>query len=208
MAEPAEIRTGIDDTEATPMITPSEVIEYIYCPRFIYFMRCLEIPQFEDRRYKVLKGRAVHKRRTTENREYLRKKVGATGKSLNVYLASPRLRVRGIVDEVLALRDGSLAPLDYKYTPYREMAFRTHRVQLVLYALLVRETYKQPVKRGFLAYVRDRSNLIEVNINIEAELEAKNIVDRIFSIIENCAIPNRTKYKVRCRDCCYRNICV
>lgn len=204
----AKTQSRADDTEATPMITPSEVIEYIYCPRFIYFMRCLEIPQFEDRRYKVLKGREVHKKRTTENREYLRKKIGATGKSLNVYLASPRLRVRGIVDEVLALEDESLAPLDYKYTPYREMAFRTHRIQLVLYALLVRETYKQPVKRGYLAYVRDGSKLIEVIVNSDAEREANKVVDKIFAIIETCIIPNRTKYKVRCNDCCYRNICV
>ncbi|MBE0429344.1 MAG: CRISPR-associated protein Cas4 [Thermoleophilia bacterium] len=190
------------------MITPSEVIEYIYCPRFIYFMRCLEIPQFEDRRYKVLKGREVHKRRTKENREYLRKKIGATGKSLNVYLASARLRVRGIVDEVLVLKDGSLAPLDYKYTPFREMAFRTHRIQLVLYALLIRETYNQPVNCGFLAYVRDSSKLIKVNIDSGAEHETINVVDRIFKIVETCSLPGRTKYRVRCHDCCYKNICV
>lgn len=207
MGEPVKL-SFMSDTEATPMITPSEVIEYIYCPRFIYFMRCLEIPQFEYRRYKVLKGREVHKRRTKENREYLRKEIRATGKSLNVYLASARLRVRGIVDEVIALNDGSLAPLDYKYTPYREMAFRTHRVQLVLYALLIRETYNQPVKYGFLAYVRDSSKLITVNIDSSAEHEAINVVDRIFKIIETCSLPMRTKYKVRCRDCCYKNICV
>lgn len=190
------------------MITPTEVIEFIYCPRFIYFMRCLEIPQFEDRRYKVLKGREVHKRRTKENREYLRKKIGATSKSLNVYLASPSLRVRGILDEVLTLADGSLAPLDYKYTPYRETAFRTHRIQLVLYALLVRKTYEQPVKRGFLAYVRSSSKLLEVTVNSDAEKEAIDVIDRIFTIIETCVLPKRTQYRVRCHDCCYKNICV
>ena len=204
------IKTALskEDTEATPMITPSEVIEYIYCPRFIYFMRCLEIPQHEDNRYKVLKGREIHKRRTKENREYLRKKIGATGKSLNVYLASPELKVRGIVDEVLTLEDGSLAPLDYKYTPYREMAFRTHRVQIILYGLLVRRIYNQPVLRGYLAYVRDGSKILDVNIDRAAEEEACGIVDRIFSIIETCSLPKRTKYRVRCNDCCYKNICV
>ena len=143
-----------------------------------------------------------------ENREYLRKKIGATGKSLNVYLASPKLRVRGIVDEVLVLQDGSLAPLDYKYTPYREMAFRTHRIQLTLYALLVRETYNLPVKHGFLAYIRESSKLVKINIDGNLENEAKEVIDRIFLIIENCALPNRTSHRVRCRDCCYKNICV
>lgn len=196
------------DTEATPMITPSEVIEYIYCPRFIYFMRVLEISQHEDRRYKVLKGREVHKRRTLENREYLRKKIGATGKSLNVYLASPSLKVRGIVDEVLTLDDGSLAPLDYKYTPYRETAFLTHRIQIALYGLLVRSAYKSPVYRGYLAYVREGSKIIEVAIDEGIEREAVGIVDKIFEIIETCNLPKRTESRVRCRDCCYKNICV
>ncbi len=208
MVEPIKAALSRDDTEATPMITPSEVIEYIYCPRFIYFMRCLEIPQHEDNRYKVLKGREVHKRRTNENREYLRKKIGATGRSLNVYLASPEMKVRGIVDEVLTLEDGSLAPLDYKYTPYRDMAFRTHRIQIVLYSLLVRKSYDRPVTRGFLAYVREGSKLIEVAVNNDVEREARGVVDKIFSIVETCCLPARTKYRVRCHDCCYRNICV
>ena len=38
------------DTETTPMVTPSEILEYIWCPRFIYFMNVLMVPQFEDRR--------------------------------------------------------------------------------------------------------------------------------------------------------------
>ena len=38
-------------------ITPSIVIEYLYCPRFIYFMKILNISQNEDRRFKVTKGR-------------------------------------------------------------------------------------------------------------------------------------------------------
>ena len=125
----------MSDTETTTMITPSEVIEHIYCPRFTYYMNVLNIPQFEDRRFKVLKGREVHKRRETENRFYLRKKIGVVDRDLNVYLASPSLGVRGVVDEVLTLEDGSLAPLDYKYSPYREHAFKTHRIQIILYGL-------------------------------------------------------------------------
>ncbi len=37
-------------------ITPSELIEFNYCKRFIYYMKCLNIPQFEENRFKVQKG--------------------------------------------------------------------------------------------------------------------------------------------------------
>jgi CRISPR-associated exonuclease Cas4 len=196
------------DSEQTPMITPSEVIEHIYCPRFTWFMNVQQIPQNEDKRYKVLKGRRVHQRRETENKEYLRRKIGVVKKEIAVYLASSELRVRGIVDEVLWLTDGGMAPLDYKYTEPRESVFKTHRIQITLYALLVRQTYATEVNKGFVAYIRGSSKLMEVPITHSAVEEITRHIDEIFTTIITGKLPKRTPYKVRCRDCCYRNICV
>ena len=197
-----------EDTERTPMITPSEVIEHIYCPRFTWFMQVQQIPQFEDRRFKVLKGREIHRQRETENKAYLRRKIGVVKKDISVYLASPALRVRGVVDEVLWLEDGTMVPLDYKFTEPREAVFKTHRTQITLYALLIRETYAMPVNRGYVAYIRGKAKLLEVPITDEAERIVKGYIDEIFAIIQTGRLPRRTPYAVRCRDCCYRNICV
>jgi CRISPR-associated exonuclease Cas4 len=194
--------------ETHAMITPSEVMEYLYCPRFVYFMHCMNIPQHEDYRFKVLKGREVHKRREKENRDYLRKKIGAVKKEIGVYLASPTLRVRGIVDEVLTLAEGTMAPLDYKYTEPSEVVYRTHRVQVILYGLMIEEAYGVPVKHGYVAYIRGGSQLYEVEIDSVARQEVKTVVNDIFRIIETGYHPKRTSYRVRCTDCCYKNICV
>lgn len=194
--------------ETHAMITPSEVMEYLYCPRFVYFMHCLNIPQHEDRRFKVLKGREVHQRREKENRDYLRKKIGVTEKEIGVYLASPSLKLRGIVDEVLTLEDGTMAPLDYKYTEPSEVVYRTHRMQVTIYGLLIEEAYRMPVKLGYVAYIRGGSQLYEVTIDADARKEVKEVVDEIFRIIETGYHPKRTSYRVRCTDCCYKNICV
>ena len=196
------------DTETTPMVTPSEVIEHIYCPRFTYFMQVLNIPQFEDRRYKVLKGREVHKRREQDNRSYLRKRLGVVGRDRDVYLASPTLGVRGVVDEVLTLEDGTLAPLDYKYTPYRERAFQTHQVQVVLYGLLVREVYDKPVDRGFVAYIRGGNQVVTVPIDDEKAKKVRAVVQEILSVVQTGRLPKRTSQRAKCADCCYKNICV
>lgn len=196
------------DTETTPMITPYEVVEHVFCPRFTYFEKALMIPQHEEQRYKVQAGRAVHERRTTENRDYLRSKIGAVDKEIAVYLASPRLRVRGVVDEVLTLSDGTMAPLDYKYTPYREQAFKTHQVQVTLYGLLVREVYERPVTRGYVAYVRGGSRLVEVEIDERMEATALRLVGEVFDVLNTGRIPRRTPDRAKCVDCCYKNICV
>jgi len=190
------------------MITPSEVIEHLYCPRFTYFMNCLNIPQHEELRYKVLKGREIHERRGSENRDYLRKKIGCTSKAISVYMASPQIRVRGIVDEVLELSDGTMAPLDYKYAEFSDYTFRTHKFQSVIYAMLIEDTYKRPVKKGFICYVKDGSSLKEVVYKPSDFEEAHALLSEIFDVISKGYYPKKTKFQNRCIDCCYRNICV
>jgi len=195
------------DDEATPMITPSEIIEHIYCPRFTYFMNCIDIQQNEHLRYKVLKGRQLHETKEKTNTEYLRKRIECIKKEISVYLASKNLKVRGVVDEVIYLRDGTLAPLDYKYTEYSEYTFKTHKIQSVIYGMLIEENYNSVVKKGFIYYARGMAKIKEIYYTNEDKTEACKIIDEIFNIIEKGFFPRKTKYDIRCVDCCYRNIC-
>lgn len=204
----ADIWDLLGDTEASPMITPSDIIEHLFCPRFTYFIACLKIEQHEELRYKVLKGREIHEQREKENKEYLRQRIGCVAKELKVYLASPKLRVRGVVDEVLTLADGSMAPLDYKYTEYREYLFETHRIQSTIYAMLIKEIYKKPVNKGFICYVKDGSKLKEVLYKSQDLEYTIRVIDEIFRVIQLGYCPRKTPYRNRCIDCCYRNICV
>lgn len=198
----------INDTERTPMLTPSEVLEHVFCPRFTWFMNVMHIAQHEDKRFKVLKGREVHRQRESENKGYLRRKIGVTQREISVYLASPQLRLRGVVDEVLWLKDGTLAPLDYKYTEVRDDVYKTHRVQLLIYALLIEVTYRAEVTRGYAAYIRGGNKLIEVSVTEEGRAEVMRLVDEIFDIIATGRLPARTRNRNQCADCCYKNICV
>lgn len=197
----------MNDTETTPMITPSEVIEHLFCPRFTYFMNCLDISQHEELRYKVLKGRALHEKREVENREYIRKKLGCVSKDISVYIASRNLRVRGVVDEVLELDDGTFAPLDYKFTEYNDWTFETHKIQSVLYALLIMENYNKPVRKGFICYTKSNNKIKEIIYTDKDFCYAKEVVDEIFDVILKGFYPKETKYQNKCIDCCYRNIC-
>ena len=89
-------------------LTPSHIIEYLFCPRFTYFEYVLSIPQYEEKFFKVMKGREMHELRAKQNIDYLRKKIGVTEKKIDQYLTNGWLR--GQVDEVLTLSDGTMAP--------------------------------------------------------------------------------------------------
>ncbi len=188
-------------------ITPSEIIEFSYCQRFIYFMKCLGISQYEGNRYKVQVGREVHEKRGRENRDYLRKKISSISRENNVNLVSVRNNIRGKVDEVHTLEDGTMAPLDYKYAKYNNKIYKTYKNQLNLYALMIEEIYGKTVTKGFLVYCRGENRLLEVAISKKDKEEMLSYIDDYKKVL-NGFFPKATRYKARCIDCCYKNICI
>ncbi len=186
-------------------ITASHLLEYLFCPRFTYFEYVLDIPQHEEKRFKVEVGRTIHEKISKMNPDYLRKKIGVKERKTDVYLASTG--IRGIVDEILFLNDGAAAPLDYKYAEYKDRTFKNHKYQLVFYGQLIRDNFQVPVNRGFIVYTRSKNKLIEVPIQ-DRDFEGLNkIIGQVLDVIQKCRYPEATKYKQRCPDCCYRNLC-
>src|SRR5437016_2295926 len=110
---PLPTAPAAEPTTIPLMVT--HVLEHLYCPRFTYFEYVLGVPERQGRRPLVQKGRDVHKEQRRTNPNYLRKKLGVVERKFDVPLASATLGVRGSVDEVLTLLDGSMAPLDYKF---------------------------------------------------------------------------------------------
>jgi CRISPR-associated exonuclease Cas4 len=196
------------DTESGVFVTASVLLEYLFCPHFIYFMNCLAIDQNEDKRFKVLKGREVHEGKERFNVDYLRKRIGCIDKEIGVHMASEKYHIKGIVDEVLTLSDGTMAPLDYKYAEYRETVFRTQRYQSVFYGLLIRENYGKEVRKGYICYVRSKNYLKEIEIGDRDFNELRSMISEIIDITQKGYYPGGTKHVAQCIDCCYRNICI
>ena len=205
------------ETEAVPskshseqetFVTVSDALEYLFCPRFIFFMHCLGIAQREERRYKVLKGRELHESREKVNRDYVRKKLNCVRKEISVYLTSHKYHFKGEVDEVLFLEDGTAAPLDYKFAEFKDTIYRTHKYQAALYGLLIMEHYGVDVKRAYVCYTRSNHHVEEIFFREKDFERARIMVLEILNIIQKGYYPEGTKQKARCVDCTYRNICV
>lgn len=192
--------------EDGPSVTATDILEHLYCPRFSYFEHCLDIPEHQEKRFKVQKGREVHKDKTRINPDYLRKKLDCVNKRMEVYLASSR-GLRGVVDEVLFLEDGTAAPLDYKFAEYKERVFRNHRYQLAFYGLLIKENFQVQVNKGVLVYARSKNKLVEVELTSKLYAQLENVLAEFLEVVQKGKYPGPTTYKRRCADCCYRNLC-
>lgn len=187
-------------------VTPSEIIEFMYCMRFTYFMKCLGIKQHEENRYKVIKGRNVHIDKSNQNVSYVRKRIEGAAKYDNVYLISKNLGLKGIVDEIYELKDGTFAPLDYKYAEYNDKDFLTYKTQMAMYSLMIEDIYKVKVNKMFLVYCRSGNLLKEIEFDEDMRKETLKSI-RDYNKVVSGYYPKATKYKARCIDCCYRNMC-
>ncbi|MBN1798029.1 MAG: CRISPR-associated protein Cas4 [Spirochaetales bacterium] len=196
------------DTEVKLSITPSTVLEYLYCPRFIYFMEVLDIPQNEETRYKVMEGRNVHKIKALSNAEYKRKKINVIKKEINQEMYSNTYNIHGIVDEILFISDGTAAPLDYKFAQFKDKIFKTYRIQSAMYALMIKDNYGVQVNKGYLVYTRSKNHVEELIFTDDDFNSVKEIVQNIIDIVTKNIFPKRTRVRIRCSDCCYRNICI
>jgi CRISPR-associated exonuclease Cas4 len=205
---PVSLPTAPPSEPAAVPLTVTHLLEHLYCPRFTYFEHVLGVPERQERRALVLKGRQAHEERRRTNPHYLRKKLGVVRRQFDVPLASAALGVRGSVDEVLTLADGTMAPLDYKFAEAPREVFHNQKMQSALYGLLIREAFGVPVRRGYLCYVRSKHRIVELEHAEEDFDEVRRALAEILEVIRTGLFPPATSRKARCRDCCYRNICV
>jgi CRISPR-associated exonuclease Cas4 len=189
------------------LLTPSDVLEHLFCGRFTYFERHLLLPEFQERREKVRRGRALHAVREATNRAYVRKRLGVVEKRIDVSLASARHHLRGRLDEVLFFGDGTAGPLDYKFAKDPGRVYTTLRVQSAIYALLIHANFGIPVRRGYLVYTRSSHRVVEVAYDPADFRRIGRAVREILEVIHRGKLPRRAPAS-RCVDCCYRPICV
>lgn len=187
-------------------LTCTDVLEHCFCPRFTYFEHVLAIPERQEKRFKVMKGREIHDKVTSINKAYLRKKVGCTAREFNVHLSTPEGLV-GLLDEVLTLNDGTMAPLDYKFAEYRGRVHETHVIQAAFYGRLVESAFDVAVPRAFVVYTRSKNKFVEIPLGLDEMEKLERSIAEIRHILTTGRMPERGASKSACRDCCYRNIC-
>ena len=186
-------------------ITPSDIIEYLYCPRYIYFIYVLSIPQHEELYYKAMKGREIHNKKTKVNVDYLRKRLKVKEKKTEVYLTGNHLR--GIIDELFFLENGTASSLDYKFAVYNDKVYKTYSAQAHCYARLIKENFGKNVEKAYLVFIRSKNKLVEVPITEKGLVHIDEYINEIVNIIENNIFPKATGSRTKCLTCTYRKIC-
>ena len=188
-------------------ITVSNIIEYLYCPRNIFFLEVLKIPKNETNNFKVKIGKEIHEKKLVQNKSYLRKDIKVIKKETDITLSSKKDFFHGKLDELLFLEDGTIVPLDYKFSEYTGRVYDTYKYQLAMYSMMIEENYNVKSRKGYIVFTRSNNKLKEIKYDEKDFDEVRRFIKDIFEIVKTGKYPLDTENNNKCRDCCYRKLC-
>jgi CRISPR-associated exonuclease Cas4 len=185
----------------TQYISPTDVKEYAFCPRLIYYKNVLHI--YERTTEPMELGKEIHEEEPIAHLVPLLKVKQILRK---VELTSKQLKLTGKIDYILITKFNEYLPVDMKWAdPHYQTAQKHHKMQLVAYSLLIEEAYKTTVKRAIIYYTRARKTII-IPITYTLKNQAKEIIKNIYQIIQTNKEPI-VPYTPKCKNCNYLKYC-
>lgn len=190
----------LDETQW--LFTVTDLKQYLYCPRILYYQTCL--PTIRPVTYKMQAGVDAHEEERQRAARRSAQWYGlADGERLfDVSVCSSTLGLSGQIDEVVRL-ETEMVPVDYK------MAYQVgyhYKVQLAAYALMLEETYHQPVQRGIIYLIPTRKTHV-VPITQALRRQVQTTAATMRTIAEREVMPPPTDWRQRCTDCEFRRFC-
>lgn len=181
----------------------TDVKQFIYCPRIIYFTYLMPVERRITRKMAYGKESHAELDRLERRRGFRAYRLEEAERRFHVPLASDRLGMRGILD-MLLVSPGGYFPVEFKDTSRRPGL--NHKYQLVAYAMLVEEVYRQPVREGYI-YLIPAQKAIVIPITQGMRDFVRSAVSKIEEMVLTEKIPAITREIRKCVDCEWRNYC-
>lgn len=182
----------------------SDLKQYIYCPRIVYYYYVLPIPRRITRKMEY--GRLEH---IEINQLEKRRRLKAYGlkegsRKFQVFLESARLGLSGLLDMMVITTSGEIFPVEFKHSVSKDGLHQKY--QLAAYAMLLEEKYRKPVRYGFL-YLIPKKSVIPVEITTSMRDHVQKVLSAIRNVITGERMPGYIRSYQRCTDCEFKNYC-
>lgn len=185
------------------MLLVSDLRQYTYCPRIVYYRYCL--PTIRPTTFKMEAGKAAHHDEAgREKRRSLRTYHVADGeRAFDVWLEHEAIGLRGKLDMAI-FREDEVIPVEYKHSPGR----LGHHVilQLTAYGMLLERLQGVPALRGFVYYIPAR-RAREIALTPELKAEVGQVIAKIEAMIAAERMPPPPRRRAKCEICEFRRFC-
>lgn len=189
----------------TWILTVTDLKQYAYCPRVLYFMRCQ--PDVRPITAKMAEGILAHEaEEMREQRRQLRTYGFKTGeRHFGVSLYSSEIGLTALIDMVILRPDDKpvVVPVDYKMSDLTGPHFK---LQLACYGLLLEEEMSLPAQDGFIYMIPER-RAERVPLTEASKLRARAMLTEMRQLVDAEAMPAPVRQPGRCVNCEFRRFC-
>lgn len=204
------------DASKNQGISIFQVIDYIYCPRIIYYEEVLKIfankkDDFKKEEEKRVEGKGSINRKWIWERLKLRKQdinnlSQWENKEFNKELYSGKYHFYGKIDEILYLRDETIVPLYYYNSKYTAREDNRYKYLMAMFSMLIEENYKISSQRGYILFLNGHS-LKKIEYTEKDFEKIKQQIAETLELIKTERYPLEVEGGTKCRDCYYKKIC-
>jgi len=190
---------------AEEFISVTDIKQYIYCPRIVYFDRVLHATpifgsQQEDS--KELHEDYVKKELRRKDAVYYSPEFVGAEKILFTTLSSSRYGLQGNMDCIIKTARAEYIPVEYKnMNSDKGRVFMQHKYQLVGYALLIEDNFNTVVRRAFVDYIPE-GLILQFEITPTMKIFVKRVLGHIRRIIKDEELPPIRVAKYKCAGGC------
>lgn len=182
----------------------SDLKQYIYCPRILYFYYVLPVPRRVTRKMEYGKMEHIEIQQLEKRRGLKPYGIMEGKRSFQISLSSTRLGMHGVLDMMITSADSNIYPVDFKHSLRQKDLHQKY--QLAAYAMLLEEAYQRPVRFGFL-YLIPAKKIVPVEITGGMREHVKKVISAIHNVVMGERMPAYVRSKQRCTDCEFRNYC-
>ncbi|WP_026749251.1 Dna2/Cas4 domain-containing protein [Leptotrichia trevisanii] len=193
-----------------------QVIDYVYCPRIIYYEEVLKVfgnkmDDFKRKEEKRMEGKGSINRKWIWERLKLRKKdinnlSQWENKEFYKELYSEKYHFYGKIDEILYLQDETIVPLYYYNSKYTAREDKKYKYLMAMFSMLIEENYKIESQRGYILFL-DGLSLKKIEYATKDFEIIKRQIAQILELIKTERYPLEVEGGTKCRDCYYKKIC-
>ncbi len=173
-------------------ITPTDIKQYVFCPRVTYFTRVMQLRPIVGSQQDAAKKSHDRLAELEKRRESILKTdipAEIESKAFEVYLRSEELQAHGVLDMLVITADGEHIPIEFKaMSSKRGQILLDHKYQLVLLARLLEYSKGVIVRRGFVHYMNDNVTA-RLSLTDGLRRRIKTYLDRISTMLREGTIP-------------------
>ncbi len=190
-------------TASAPMLSVSELKQFVYCPRIFYYRT---VPALHPPATGLMKrGHDLHAEfeRLEPRRVLARYGLGRAIRHFSLPLHDADMGVTGLTDLLLEAED-RLGVVEFKASaaPLAE----NHRYQLGAYALLAERAFGKPCPLTFALFA-DREEIEEIPVDADLRRRVGAALGEMRAVVAAGCLPPPTPVRARCSHCEFKCFC-